>query len=101
MAKTSSIDKNNKRKKLVDGLAKKRGDLKARIYDKDLPLEERFKLIMTLAKLPRNSASVRVRNRCALTGRPRGFINKFGLSRNMLRELGSKGLIPGLIKASW
>ena len=68
---------------------------------KDLPLEERFDLVVKLAKLPRNSAQNRVRNRCALTGRPRGYHRKMGISRNMLRELAAQGLLPGVIKASW
>lgn len=101
MAKVSSIQKNNRRKKNAQSAYNKRAKLKEKIYDKTLSLEERFSLVMTLAQLPRNSAMTRVRNRCALTGRPRGVYSKFGLSRNKLRELGSKGLIPGLIKASW
>ena len=79
----------------------KRVQLKESIYKKDLPLEERFSLVMKLAKLPRNSAQTRVRNRCALTGRPRGYHRRMGLSRNMLRELAAQGLLPGVIKASW
>ncbi len=101
MAKVSSIQKNNRRKKLASSLNNKRAALKAKIYDKDLPLDERFNLVMALAKLPRNSARNRIRNRCELTGRPRGVYRKFGLSRNMLRDLSGKGVIPGLIKASW
>lgn len=101
MAKLSSIEKNNKRKKLVKSLSNKRAKLKAQIYDKKLPLEERFALIMALAKLPRNSAKTRIRNRCELTGRSRGYVGKFGISRNMLRELSGKGQVPGLVKASW
>ncbi|WP_375359108.1 30S ribosomal protein S14 [Candidatus Tisiphia endosymbiont of Neophilaenus lineatus] len=101
MAKVSSIKKNNRRKKMAQSLYNKRAKLKDKIYDKTLSLEERFSLVMVLAKLPRNSAMNRVRNRCELTGRPRGVYSKFGLSRNKLRDLGSKGLVPGLIKASW
>lgn len=101
MAKISSVQKNNKRKKLAKSLNNKRAALKAKIYDKSLPLEERFNFVTILAKLPRNSAPTRIRNRCALTGRPRGVYRKFALSRNMLRDLGSKGLLPGVIKASW
>ena len=101
MAKTSSIEKNKKRKKMVQVFSKKRLALKAKIYDKTLSLEARFSLVIELGKLPRNSASTRIRNRCELTGRPRGYCRKFGLSRNMLRDLGSKGQVPGLIKASW
>lgn len=101
MAKVSSIKRNNKRKKLSKSLFQKRSLLKSKIYDKSLPLEQRFSVVMALAQLPRNSAITRIRNRCELTGRPRGFIRKFGLSRNMLRDLAGKGCIPGLIKASW
>ncbi|WP_375326395.1 30S ribosomal protein S14 [Candidatus Tisiphia endosymbiont of Nemotelus uliginosus] len=101
MAKISSIQKNNRRKQMAQRLYSKRVGLKEKIYDKALSLEERFLIVMLLAKLPRNSAPSRIRNRCEITGRPRGVYNKFGLSRNKLRELGSKGLVPGLIKASW
>lgn len=101
MAKKSSIQKNNRRKKLTEKFAKKRSILKAIIYNKNTSLEERFKRILELAQIPRNSARTRVRNRCELTGRPRGVINKFGLSRHKIRELSGEGLIPGLIKASW
>lgn len=101
MAKVSSIKKNNRRRKMAQSLYNKRAKLRDKIYDKTLSLEERFSLVMILAKLPRNSSMNRVRNRCELTGRPRGVYSKFGLSRNKLRELGSKGLVPGLIKASW
>ena len=101
MAKTGSIQRNDKRKKLVKSLEAKRNKLSSEIYKKDLPLEERFELVMKLAKLPRNSARTRVRNRCALTGRPRGYHRKMGLSRNMLRELAAKGQLPGVVKASW
>ncbi len=101
MAKTGSINRNNKRKKLAKSLAPKRAKLKAQIYKKDLPLEERFNLVMKLASLPRNSAKTRVRNRCAVTGRPRGYCSKMGLSRNLVRELAAKGMLPGIVKASW
>ena len=101
MAKVSSIEKNNRRKKLVESLSNKRAQLKAKIYDKTLPLEEKFALVMVLAQLPRNSAKTRIRNRCELTGRSRGYVGKFGISRNMLRELSGKGQVPGLVKASW
>lgn len=101
MAKVSSIKKNDKRKKMSESFSKKRGDLKARIYDKTLSLEERFLLISKLAALPRNSAPSRIRNRCELTGRPRGYYRKFKLSRNKLRELAGCSMIPGLVKSSW
>ncbi len=101
MAKTSAIEKNNRRRKLVQRYAKKRADLKAIAKDATRPPEERFSARLKLAKLPRNSSPVRVRNRCKLTGRPRGFHRKFQLSRIALRELGSQGQIPGLVKSSW
>lgn len=101
MAKKSSIEKNKKRIKLAAQLKAKRTALKEQIYKKDLALDERFALVMKLAELPRNSAKNRVRNRCALTGRPRGFYKKFKLSRNMLRELAGSGELPGVIKSSW
>lgn len=101
MAKKSSVEKNKKRKAMNASLRTKRVALKAQIYDKDLPLNERFALVIKLASLPRNSARSRIRNRCELTGRPRGYYRKFKLSRNMIRELSGRGFIPGLIKASW
>lgn len=101
MAKISSIEKNNRRKKLVQSLSNKRAQLKAKIYDKSLPLEEKFALVMVLAQLPRNSAKTRIRNRCELTGRSRGYIGKLGLCRNKARELAGKGQLPGVVKASW
>jgi small subunit ribosomal protein S14 len=101
MAKLGSIQRNDKRKRLVKSLSNKRKSLKTEIMKKDLPLEERFSLVVKLAKLPRNSAQNRVRNRCALTGRPRGYHRKMGISRNMLRELAAQGMLPGVIKASW
>lgn len=101
MAKKSSIEKNNKRKAMNASLRNKRVALKEQIRDKELPLNERFRLVVKLAALPRNSARSRIRNRCELTGRPRGYYSKFKLSRNMLRELAGVGQIPGLVKASW
>ncbi|MFK8039755.1 MAG: 30S ribosomal protein S14 [Rickettsiaceae bacterium] len=101
MAKVSTIKKNNKRKKNVQRLAPKRAELKSKIYDKSISLEERFELVMKLSKLPRNSSKVRIRNRCAITGRPRGFYRKFGLSRHMLRFFAVRGELPGVIKSSW
>lgn len=101
MAKIASIKRNDKRKKLANSLAAKRKELKSQIYSKDLPIDERFGLVLKLAKLPRNSARNRVRNRCGLTGRPRGYYRKIGLSRNMIRELAGKGMLPGIVKASW
>ena len=101
MAKKSAIEKNKKRQKLVDKYAAKRAELKAVAMNEDLPLEERFKARLKLAELPRNSAANRVRNRCEVTGRPRGYYRKLKMSRIALRELGSNGQIPGLVKTSW
>ena len=101
MAKKSSIEKNNRRKRMTKNAAPKRARLKAIIADKKKPMEERFAATLKLAELPRNSSATRIRNRCELTGRPRAFYRKHKLSRIALRELGSKGLIPGLVKSSW
>lgn len=101
MAKKSAIEKNKKRQKLVAKYAAKRAELKAIAMNEDLPLEERFKARLKLAELPRNSAPNRVRNRCEVTGRPRGYYRKLKMSRIALRELGSSGQIPGLVKSSW
>ena len=101
MAKLSSINKNNKRIKLSDRLFKKRQKLKKIVMNKKLPLEERFKAQQKLSKLPRNSAKVRVMNRCQITGRPRGVYRKLKISRIALRQLGLQGKIPGLVKSSW
>ncbi len=101
MAKKSAIEKNKKRQKLVEKYATKRAELKAAALDENLSLEDRFKARLKLAELPRNSASNRVRNRCEVTGRPRGYYRKLKMSRIALRELGSSGQIPGLVKSSW
>ena len=101
MAKVSAIENNEKRKKLVKKYANKRAELKAIIKDRNLPIEERFKAQLALAELPRNGAKIRVRNRCGVSGRPRGHYRKLNMSRIALRELGSQGLIPGLVKSSW
>ena len=101
MAKTSSIEKNNKRKRLAKQLGPKRAKLKAVVMNQSVPLEERFAAQLKLAALPRNSAESRVHNRCELTGRPRGYYRKLQLSRIALRQLGNLGLIPGLVKSSW
>ena len=101
MAKKSAIERNNKRKRLVEQYAAKREALKEIIANEELPLEERYKARLKLADLPRNSASNRVRNRCEVTGRPRGYYRKLQMSRIALRELGSLGKIPGLVKSSW
>jgi small subunit ribosomal protein S14 len=101
MAKMSAINKNNKRIKLSDKLFKKRMKLKKIIMDKKLSLEERFKAQQKLSKLPRNSAKVRVMNRCQITGRPHGVYRKLKISRIALRQLGLEGKIPGMVKSSW
>ena len=101
MAKMSAINKNNKRIKLSDKFYKKRLKLKKIIMDKKLPLEERFKAQQKLSKLPRNSAKVRVMNRCQITGRPHGVYRKLKISRIALRQLGLEGKIPGMVKSSW
>ena len=101
MAKTSSIEKNNRRRRLTKKFAGKRARLKAIAYDKARPLEERFEAQLKLAQLPRNSSATRIRNRCEVTGRARAYYRKLKMSRIALRDLGSKGLIPGLVKSSW
>jgi small subunit ribosomal protein S14 len=101
MAKTSSIERNKKRERLVKQYAARRAKLRAAALNEDLPLEERFAARLKLAQLPRNSSPSRVRNRCELTGRPRGFYRKLKLSRIALRDLASKGQVPGMIKSSW
>ena len=101
MAKTSSIQRNLKRIKLVKKFLKKRENLKKIIKNKKLPLEERFAAQLKLAKIPRNSSKVRIRNRCEITGRPRGVYRKLRISRITLRDLASKGKIPGMTKSSW
>lgn len=101
MAKQSAIQKNNKRKRIVARDAKKRAELKAIMRDLTLPGEERFTAMLKLSSLPRDGAKTRVRNRCALSGRPRGVYRKFELSRIAMRELASSGYIPGMVKSSW
>ena len=101
MAKKSSIEKNNRRKQMTKNAAPKRAKLKAIIADKKKPMEERFAATLKLAELPRNSSATRIHNRCEMTGRPHSVYRKNKLSRIALRELGSKGLVPGLVKSSW
>jgi small subunit ribosomal protein S14 len=101
MAKKSAIEKNKRRMKLSKQFAARRARLKAIANDKELPMEDRFTARLKLAELPRNSAPNRIRNRCELTGRPRGNYRKFKLSRIALRELASTGQIPGMVKSSW
>ncbi len=101
MAKKSAINRNEMVKRLVKAKAAKRAALKAIANDENLSLEERFEARLKLAALPRNSSATRIRNRCELTGRPRAFYRKLKMSRIALRDLGSKGQIPGLVKSSW
>ena len=101
MAKKSSIENNNRRARLVKKYAARRKRLLAIANNEKAPMEERFEARLKLAALPRNGAVVRVRNRCEVTGRPRGYYRKMKMSRIALRELGNKGLIPGLVKSSW
>ena len=101
MAKTSSIEKNKRRTRLAKQYAGRRSKLRAVARDKNASMEERFAATLKLAELPRNSSQTRVRNRCAMTGRPRAYYRKLKMSRIALRELGSKGVIPGLVKSSW
>jgi small subunit ribosomal protein S14 len=101
MAKKSAVEKNNRRRRMADRFVAKRTALKAVVMDRDRDPEERFEATLKLAQLPRNGAKVRVRNRCILTGRPRAYYRKFGLSRVALRDLASEGQIPGVVKSSW
>tara|TARA_Y200000002_G_scaffold191287_1_gene157871 strand:+ start:272 stop:577 length:306 start_codon:yes stop_codon:yes gene_type:complete len=101
MAKLSAINKNNRRIKLSDKYFKKRKALKKIIMNKKLTLDERFKAQQKLSKLPRNSAKVRVMNRCQITGRPHAVYRKLKISRIALRKLGLEGKIPGMVKSSW
>jgi small subunit ribosomal protein S14 len=101
MAKKSSIEKNNRRRRMSKRFSSRRARLKAIAGDKTKPIEERFAASLKLAELPRNSSPTRIRNRCEISGRPRAFYRKLKLSRIALRELGSKGMVPGLLKSSW
>jgi small subunit ribosomal protein S14 len=101
MAKKSSIEKNNRRRKMVARLAGKRAELKRVANDESISHEDRFQARLKLAEMPRNSSAVRIRNRCEITGRPRGVYRKLRMSRIALRDLGSAGMIPGLVKSSW
>jgi small subunit ribosomal protein S14 len=101
MAKKSLIEKNNRRRRMAKQFSGRRARLKEIAGDKARPMEERFAATLKLAELPRNSSATRIRNRCEMSGRPRGYYRKHKLSRIALRELGSKGLIPGLVKSSW
>jgi small subunit ribosomal protein S14 len=101
MAKTSAVEKNRKRIRLVKKFASRRARLKAIASDQSVPAEERFAARLKLAELPRNSAPTRVRNRCEVSGRPRAYYRKFKVSRIALRDLASNGHIPGMVKSSW
>ncbi|GBU19708.1 MULTISPECIES: 30S ribosomal protein S14 [unclassified Methylobacterium] len=101
MAKKSKVENNNRRKALVKQYAEKRKALLTTANDQSLEMGERFEARLKLAELPRNSSATRIRNRCEITGRPRAFYRKMGISRVALRELGNRGLIPGLVKSSW
>ena len=101
MAKKCMIEKNNRRKRMSKKFANRRAKLKAIANDKKLPMEDRFAATLKLAELPRNSSRTRIRNRCEITGRPRAFYRKLKMSRIALRDLGSNGQIPGLVKSSW
>ena len=101
MAKQSSIQKNINRIRMVDKFSKKRNSLKNKVMQKDLSIEDRFKIQSKLNDMPRNSSKIRIRNRCQLTGRTRGVYRKFGLSRIKIRELSMTGDLPGVVKSSW
>lgn len=101
MAKTSMVEKNKRREKLSKQQSAKRSTLKAVVMDRSKPIEERFEAQLKLNELPRNGARVRIRNRCEITGRSRGVYRKFKLSRIGLRELASRGQLPGVVKSSW
>ncbi|CAN1555315.1 RpsN Ribosomal protein S14 [Rhabdaerophilaceae bacterium] len=101
MAKKGMVEKNNRRAKLAKQHGPKRAALKAIVMNQELPIEERFAATLKLAQMPRNSAEIRHRMRCEVSGRPRAVYRKFKVSRIALRELGNRGLIPGLVKSSW
>ena len=101
MAKKSAVENNKRKMRLVKQYAGRRARLQAIADDESVSMEERFEARLKLAQLPRNSAPIRVRNRCEVTGRPRAYYRKLKMSRIALRELGSKGLVPGLVKSSW
>lgn len=101
MAKKSAVENQKRKEKLVKKFAGRRARLKEIVNDESLSMEERFEASLKLAQVPRNSSATRLRNRCEVTGRPRAFHRKMKMSRIAVRELGSKGLIPGLVKSSW
>jgi small subunit ribosomal protein S14 len=101
MAKKSAVEKNKRRTRMSQHKAATRTALKAVVRDREAPAEERFEAMLKLAQMPRNANPTRIRNRCAMTGRPRAYYRKFKLSRITLRELASTGQIPGMVKSSW
>ena len=101
MAKKSQVENNNRRREMAKQFAERRKQLKAVAQDKNVGMEERFAAVLKLAEMPRNSSATRIRNRCEMTGRPRAYYRKLKMSRIALRELGSKGMVPGLVKSSW
>jgi small subunit ribosomal protein S14 len=101
MAKVSMIERNKRNERLVKKFANRRAALKEIINDKEIAPEERFKAVLKLSELPRNSSKTRLRNRCEITGRPRAYYRKFNMCRVKLRELASDGKIPGMVKSSW
>jgi small subunit ribosomal protein S14 len=101
MAKKSAVEKNNRRKRMVARKGARRQDLRATIRDRSLPMEERFAAVLKLSEEPRDSARTRIRNRCELSGRPRGYDRKLRMSRIALRDLASMGQVPGVVKSSW
>ena len=101
MAKKSAVEKNNKRKRIVKRRGARREALKVMIKEKSLSMEERFQAVMKLSKEPRNSSKIRIRNRCEISGRPRGYDRKLRMSRIALRDLASIGQVPGVVKSSW
>ena len=101
MAKKSAVEKNNKRKRIVANRGARRESLRAIVRDKSLPIEERFQAVMKLSTEPRDSSKIRVRNRCEISGRPRGYDRKLRMSRIALRDLASMGQVPGVVKSSW
>jgi small subunit ribosomal protein S14 len=101
MAKVSAVEKNKKRRKMVSRDAEKRAALKAVIKDQNAPIEERFRATLKLAEMPRDGSKTRIRNRCEVSGRPRAYYRKLKMSRIALRQLGSLGKVPGIVKSSW
>ena len=101
MAKSSATEKNKRRRRMVSNHAEKRAELKKIIMDKSAPMDERFRAQLKLAAMPRDGSKTRVRNRCEVSGRPRGYYRKLGISRIALRDLGNTGKVPGVVKSSW